>query len=273
MPWPGGIKKEYENIDLQENKFKEEFPKNKPIELYRFLIEKIAELKFSLGEFMNNQENNVNSPILIYLSAFLILFTFGIGISFFRNNFKNSIQDKVVTDKSSIAAGKNQKVSLENIIQEIKKNPSNELKSIPVKTTAKNPTKFEGINKASPSLEEIRNLINDWLQNKSNFLAGKSEINLSKIAKNGLIDRTIEERQNDIKQAINPHIDSKIMKIDLESQTSSRIVVLVELNYRERIISNSGEIINETSLNPLKNKYILGFSNKSWKLVDFVSGL
>jgi hypothetical protein len=26
-------------------------------------------------------------------------------------------------------------------------------------------------------------------------------------------------------------------------------------------------------LNPLKVKYILGFSNKSWKLVDFVSGL
>jgi len=26
-------------------------------------------------------------------------------------------------------------------------------------------------------------------------------------------------------------------------------------------------------LTPLKVKYILGFSNKSWKLVDFVSGL
>ena len=49
------------------------------------------------------------------------------------------------------------------------------------------------------------------------------------------------------------------------------IVVFVELNYTERIIKNSGKLVNETSLSPLKVKYILGFSNKSWKLVDFVS--
>ena len=61
--------------------------------------------------------------------------------------------------------------------------------------------------------------------------------------------------------------------IDLKSQTSSRIVVLVELNYLERIIKDSGEFVNETSFAPLKVKYILGFSNRSWKLVDFVSGL
>ena len=68
-------------------------------------------------------------------------------------------------------------------------------------------------------------------------------------------------------------INSQIRKIDLVSQTSSRLVVLVELNYLERIINNSGKLINETSLTPLKVKYILGFANKSWRLVDFISGL
>jgi len=67
-------------------------------------------------------------------------------------------------------------------------------------------------------------------------------------------------------------INSQIRKIELDSQTSSTIVVLVELNYLERILKNSGEFVNETSLTPLKVKYIFGFSNKSWKLVDFVSG-
>ena len=133
--------------------------------------------------------------------------------------------------------------------------------------------KVREITKTSPSLEEIRTLINSWLQIKGNYLAGKSEINLSKIVSKGLIDRTIEERQNDIKKGIYKEINSQIKKIDLESQTSSRIVVLVELNYLERIIKNSGEFVNETSLTPLKVKYIFGFSNKSWKLVDFVSGL
>jgi len=88
-----------------------------------------------------------------------------------------------------------------------------------------------------------------------------------------LINRTIEERQKDIKKGIYKEINSQILKINLESQTSSRIAVLVELNYLERIIKNSGEFVNETSFTPLKVKYILGFSNKSWKLADFVSGL
>ena len=88
-----------------------------------------------------------------------------------------------------------------------------------------------------------------------------------------MIDRTIEERRDDIKKGIYKEINSQIRKINLESQTSSRIVVLVEMNYEERKLKNSGDLINQTSLNPLKVKYILGFSNKSWKLVDFVSGL
>ena len=41
-------------------------------------------------------------------------------------------------------------------------------------------------------------------------------------------------------------IDSQIQKIDLVSQTSSRIVVLTELNYFEKVFKDSGEIINET---------------------------
>lgn len=88
-----------------------------------------------------------------------------------------------------------------------------------------------------------------------------------------MIQRTIEERQKDIKKGIYKEIDSQILKIDLESQNSSRIVVLAELNYLEKIIKNSGEFVNETSLTPLRVKYILGFSDNSWKLADFVSGL
>ena len=96
---------------------------------------------------------------------------------------------------------------------------------------------------------------------------------LTKIVREGLIKRTIEERNNDIKKGIFKEINSQINKIELESQTSSRIVALVELNYLETIRKNSGELVSETSLTPLKVKYILGFSNKSWKLVDFISGL
>ena len=132
----------------------------------------------------------------------MILFAFGIGIGFLRNNFKKSIQEESIAEKTLIAIDKNQKVSEKNIIQEIKKNPSNKSKSILDKSNFINSSKIKELTSASPSLAEIRNLINIWLSNKSNYLAGKSEFNLSKIVSNGLIARTIEERQNDIKKGI-----------------------------------------------------------------------
>ena len=213
------------------------------------------------------------SPYLIYLFAFLILFTFGTGIGFLRNNLKKTIQVESVEDKSYVASDKNQKVLEKDLTKENKTLSSKNLNSIITDPKKNNLSKVQAITKASPSLKDVTNLIELWLQNKSNFLAGKSEINLSMIVSNGLIKRTIEERQKDIKKGIYKEINSQIRDIVFESQTSSRIVVLVELNYLERIIKNSGEFVNETSLDPLKVKYILGFSNKSWKLVDFISGL
>jgi hypothetical protein len=273
LPWPGGIKKDYEKVEIKENEFNEEYFKKKPIEFYNFLIEKIAELKFSFGEFLKDYEIINRSPYLIYIYAFLILFSFGIGIGFLRNNLKKSIQEEAVSETPLIVLNKNPKLSEKDVTKEVNKSPTNKLKSTSEKSTEIISSELKELNKPSPSLEDIRILINGWLLSKSNYLAGRSEINLSKTVSNGLISRTIEERQNDIKKGIYKEINSKIRKIDLESQSSSRIVVLVELNYLEKIINNSGEFVSETSLNPLKVKYILGFSNKSWKLVDFVSGL
>ena len=34
LPWPGGVKQEYEMLDIHENKNSEEIFKNKPIEVY-----------------------------------------------------------------------------------------------------------------------------------------------------------------------------------------------------------------------------------------------
>jgi len=46
------------------------------------------------------------------------------------------------------------------------------------------------------------------------------------------------------------------------------------LKYSEKITRVNGQLINETTFKPfLKVRYILGYSNKTWKLVDYVSGL
>jgi len=121
LPWPGGIKQDYEKVEIKENEFNEEYFKKKPIEFYNFLIEKIAELKFSFGEFLKDKEIIYRSPYLVYIYAFLILFAFGIGIGFLRNNFKKSIQEEAIAEKPFITIDKNQKFSDKDIIQEIKK--------------------------------------------------------------------------------------------------------------------------------------------------------
>ena len=132
---------------------------------------------------------------------------------------------------------------------------------------------MKDLNSASPSLDEIKYLLNTWLTNKSQFLEGKGTVNLSKIVKEDLIKRLYEERDMDIKKNIIQKINTKIKSIELISQSASRIVVSVKLDYSEKIINTSGELLNETSFAPfLKVKYILGFSDKSWKLVDYVSG-
>ena len=64
LPWPGGIKKK-KKILLQEISFKQEIFKNKSIELYKYAIEKIAELKFYFGEFLENKESF--KDLLFYL--------------------------------------------------------------------------------------------------------------------------------------------------------------------------------------------------------------
>jgi len=271
LPLPGGIKQEYEKLDVQESNFKDEFFVNKPIEVYKYLLEKIAELKFSFGELLNDKKTISETPYLIYLYAFLILFTLGIGIGFLRNNSQKSVQDEFSVDKPLVALDKNQKVNEKDIIQEIKKSPSNEFESITGNPTSNNFSEFEEITKPAPSLAEIRNLINTWLINKHSYLAGKSEINLSKVAQKPLIKRTIEEKEKNLQQGIVIERNAEIKKIELVSQSSSRIVVSVDLSFSEKLIKKSGE--PSEIFQPLKVKYTLGFQDGSWKLVDFFSGL
>ena len=270
LPLPGGVRED-EQKAIEENIYTDEIIKNKSIQIYKYAIEKIAELKFIFGELLKNNRILDKDPYLIYLYAFLIVFALGIGVGFLRNNFKKTSQDKEIIEKSFILQNENKRPSDDELI---KGDIDKSLKKLKTSEKIDNLTfKVVELINPSPSLDQIKNLINTWLINKSTYLAGKSEINLSGIAQDGLIERTIETRKDDIQKGIYKEINTQIDNIELVSQSSSRIVVLTELNYIEKIKKNSGELINETSLNPLKVKYFLGFSNKSWKLADFVSGI
>ncbi len=272
LPLPGGVREDGQEV-IEENIYTDETIKNKSIEFYKYAIEKIAELKFVFGEALENYSIFNKSSYLTYLYAFLILFAFGLSVGFVRNNLKKPLQEKEIID-NSLSINENKNVFNEGLNQDDKKKVLDDSKIILSDTIEK--VSFSGveIKTASPSLEKIENLINTWLVNKSKFLAGTSEINLSKIVQDGLIDRLKKERELDVQKGIYKNINTNIENIVLLTQTASRISVSVDLKYSEKILKTDGELINETTFTPfLRVKYILGFSNNSWKLVDYISGV
>ena len=272
LPFPGGVREDDQEV-FEENIYTDEIIKNKSIELYKFAIEKIAELKFVFGEFLENNKIFNKSPYLTYLYAFLILFAFGLGVGLIRNNLMKSLQEKEIID-NSLVIQENKNLFGKGLNQDDKREAPDKSKIIVSDTLEKISFSGKEIITASPSLDQIKYLINTWLVNKSNFLAGTSEINLSKIVQNDLINRLKEERQLDIQKGIYKNINTNVEKIVLLTQTASRIAVSVDLKYTEKIYRKDGELINETTFTPfLKVKYILGFSNNSWKLVDYISGV
>ncbi len=272
LPLPGGVREDGQEV-IEENIYTDEIIKNKSIEFYKYAIEKIAELKFVFGEALENFRIFNKSSYLTYLYAFLILFAFGLGVGFVRNNLKKTLQEKEIIE-NSLSINENKNFYDESLKQDDKKKVIDNSKIVLSETAEKVSFSVEEIKTASPSLEKIENLINTWLVNKSKFLAGTSEINLSKIVQNDLIDRLKKERELDIQKGIYKNINTNIEKIVLLTQTASRISVSVDLKYSEKILKTDGELINETTFTPfLKVKYILGFSNNSWKLVDYISGV
>ena len=272
LPLPGGIRRDEEQF-IEESNHSEKNITKKSIDLYKYAIEKITEFKILFGEILENNRIFDRSPYVTYFYAFLILFGFGIGVGILRNNIKKPIEDKAKIEKSLI---KNQDSNVfeKDFINEVKKISQDKSKISFSEKNYNKSFKVKALTSPSPSIDQIKYLINTWLYKKAEFLSGKREIDISKIVQTNLIRRLTKERQDDIQKGIYKNINTKIEKIELLSQTASRIAVSVELKYTEKIFKTSGDFINETTFTPfLKVKYILGVSDKSWKLVDYISGV
>ena len=271
LPLPGGNKKDFENF-FSDNIRKKDYIKNKSGEIFEKINESYSELKFIIGDILKSNQFTNKSRNIIYVNVFLLLFVFGIGLSFLRNNSKNleeeNISVKTLNKKNNSLNSENnnfqESIELSNV-EDTKKEKDTKQETI---------TSVTAITSISPTLNEIENLLKNWLENKSKFLAGKGDIDLSKIVQTNLLKRLKEERSNDLKKNITKIINTEIQSIEYLTQSSSRVSVLAKLKYSENILNKNGEVVNTTTFTPfLKVKYIIGYSEKSWKLVDYVSGI
>jgi len=270
LPLPGGYKKDFEKF-FSDNFSKKDLIKNKSIEILENINEIYSELKFLIGDLLKTNKLTNKSRNIVYFNVFLLLFFFGIGLSFVRNSFKYSTNENIPIDSVN---EKNDSLKFENNnIQESKEINIKDIERENKKTKITD-SEIKALTSISPTITDIENLLTNWLENKSKFLAGKGDINLSKIVQPNLIKRLNEERSSDIKQNISRIINTEIQSVEYLTQSSSRISVLAKLKYSEKVLNNNGDVINKTTYTPfLKVKYILGYSSKSWKLVEYVSDM
>ncbi|MDP6332987.1 MAG: IMS domain-containing protein, partial [SAR324 cluster bacterium] len=99
----------------------------------------------------------------------------------------------------------------------------------------------------------------------------QSEILIS-VARPSLFNRVIDERKKDILLDEIQVIDATITSINIVQRSKNRIAADVNLNYKDKRISSSGEVLSETVIPSLKVKYIIGKNKKNWLLVDYISG-
>ena len=128
------------------------------------------------------------------------------------------------------------------------------------------------LNTLAPSDQEIQFLIESWLKGKADILNGLESKILISVARPSLFNRVINQRKKDNLLGQKQIIDANINSIEIVQRSKNRIAVDVDLNYKDKRISSSGEILSETVIPSLKVKYILGKNKNTWQIVDYISG-
>ncbi len=123
-----------------------------------------------------------------------------------------------------------------------------------------------------PTEEQIKFLVNIWLEGKASFLSGGELKNLPLVARQSLLERVSKERMDDGKKGEIQIIQAEIKSLKLAAQTHKRIEAKVKLSYQDLRRKESGEILSQTSIPNLQVTYIFGREKGVWLLVDYISG-
>ncbi len=258
LQMPGGTLDEI----LKEKSFKSRL-KSKEFFLRSDLVKKIISKYYSTFEFI--KKSDLKSFILkrpIYTSALTFIGLFIIGTSFGiltqrKSSEKNNINN---ISRQEIVKPRNTKFK-DNLSDEISNNKQGlDLnKLIPLASEA-------------PSNQEIKSLIESWLAGKASILNGSESNLLSSVARKSLFNRVFEQRKKDKVLGQRQIIDANITSINIVQRSDKRIAADVVLNYQDKMISSSGDILSETVIPSLKVQYIIGKNKKNWLLVDYISG-
>ena len=258
LPMPGGALDE----NLKERSFKSILD-TKEFFLRSNLVKKIISKYYSTFELIKNSDFKsfiLKRPIYTSSLAFIGLFILGISLGSLtqrkpsQNNNINNISKSEFTKPEDIKKRDNASSKIENNKEKLDFN-----KLIPLTSS-------------DPSNQEIQSLVEAWLEGKADILNGLESQLLSSVARASLFNRVVEQRKKDKLLGQRQVIDTNITSINIVQKSDRRIAADVELNYQDKMISSSGEILSETVIPSLKVKYIIGKNKKNWLIVDYISG-
>ncbi len=258
LPMPGGA------IDdnLKERSFKSKLD-TQEFFLRSDLVKKIISKYYSTFELIKNLDFKsfiLKRPIYTSSLAFIGLFIVGTSLGILtqrkpsQNNDLNNISKSEFAKPEDIKNRENGSSKIENNKETLDLN------------------KLVPLTSVDPSNQEIKSLIEAWLAGKAEILNGSESQFLASVARTSLFNRVIEQRKKDQLLGQSQIIDANITSVNIVQKSDRRIAADVELNYQDKRISSSGEILSETVIPSLKVRYIIGKNKKNWLIVDYISG-
>ena len=227
------------------------------------LVKKIISIYYSAFETIKNSDFKtfiLKRPIYTSSIAFIGVFIIGTSLGI------------ITQRKPSENKKPNNTLSSELVKPENINNKSIESGKISNKKERLDINKLIPLNTLEPSEQEIKFLVEAWLKGKADILNGLESETLISVARPSLFSRVIDQRKKDGLLGQRQIIDANITSIKIVQRSKNRIAADVDLNYKDKMISSSGEILSETVIPSLKVKYVIGKKKDNWQIVDYISG-
>lgn len=227
------------------------------------LIKKIISKYYSVFESIKKSEFKsfiLKRPIYTSSIAFIGLFIIGTSLGI------------IIQKQPSVNKKPNNLLSSELVKPEnVKPNPNESTETLNKKERL-DINKLIPLTSLAPTDKEIKFLIESWLKGKADILNGLESEILIYIARPSLFNRVIDQRKKDNLLGQRQIIEANINSINIVQRSNNRIAADVDLNYKDKRISSSDEILSETVIPSLKVKYIIGKNKNNWQVVDYISG-
>ncbi len=124
---------------------------------------------------------------------------------------------------------------------------------------------------AEPTPAELQALLEAWLEAKATVLAGRSSpAPLGQLARENQVQRLQAERRDDDARGQTQRIETTVSDVTLESRSANRIAVVATIGYSDQRLDASGQPLGEATRIPaLRNRYVFGRDQGTWRLVSF----